>query len=241
MSRENVEETKLQQLFSARRLALYRVTLLLSSVRLPRGAPDHQHPMGGAHSRNTQTERSQRELPVRRPSNAFRPRMRRHCVYYHGGYRRIHPDASKPALPDLLRALADCGAQRESSLGRSPQIRCYNCQGIFTTAQMGALQHVRCPYCSTINGVPAGASPLAQLQAAAAGSSGGESSTASRERQEQLLRRLQAREITPLELLILREFVQHLQDNPRAGASTHDIDRHTVRSRRTALVPPRPL
>ena len=147
----------------------------------------------------------------------------------------------KPALPDLLRARV--GAQRESSLGRSPQIRCYNCQGIFTTAQMGALQHVRCPYCSTINGVPvsAGASPLAQLQAAAAGSSGGESSTASRERQEQLLRRLQAREITPLELLILREFVQHLQDNPRAGASTHDIDHCTVRSRRTALVPPRPL
>jgi hypothetical protein len=35
--------------------------------------------------------------------------------------------------------------------------------------------------------------------------------------------------------------VQHLQDNPRAGASTHDIDHHTVRSRRTALVPPRPL
>eukprot|EP00900_Chrysochromulina_parva_P011302 jgi/Chrpa1/20172/Chrysochromulina_OHIO_Genome00024230-RA len=93
---------------------------------------------------------------------------------------------------------------------------------------MGALQHVRCPYCSTINGVPAGVSPLAQLQAAAAGSSGGESSTASRERQEQLLRRLQAREITPLELLILREFVQHLQDNPRAGASTHDIDHHTA-------------
>ena len=224
--------------------ALCRDTLLPFSarvrIRLPR-APDHQHPMGGAHSRNTQTERSQRELPVRRPSNAFRPRMRRHCVYYHGGYRRIHQDASKPALPDLLRALADCGAQRESSLGRSPQIRCYNCQGIFTTAQMGALQHVRCPYCSTINGVPAGASPLAQLQAAAAGSSGGESSTASRERQEQLLRRLQAREITPLELLILREFVQHLQDNPRAGASTHDIDHHTVRSRRTTLVPPRPL
>jgi len=224
--------------------ALCRDTLLPFSarvrIRLPR-APDHQHPMGGAHSRNTQTERSQRELPVRRPPNAFRPRMRRLCVYYHGGYRRIHQDASKPALPDLLRALADCGAQRESSLGRSPQIRCYNCQGIFTTAQMGALQHVRCPYCSTINGVPAGASPLAQLQAAAAGSSGGESSTASRERQEQLLRRLQAREITPLELLILREFVQHLQDNPRAGASTHDIDHHTVRSRRTALVPPRPL
>ena len=34
------------------------------------------------------------------------------------------------------------------------------------------------------------------------------------ERQEQLLRRLQAREITPLELLILREFVEHLQARP---------------------------
>ena len=147
----------------------------------------------------------------------------------------------KPALPDLLRALV--GAQRESSLGRSPQIRCYNCQGIFTTAQTGALQHVQCPYCSTLNGVPvsAVANPLAQLQAAVAGRSGGEISTVSRERQEQLLRRLQAREITPLELLILREFVQHLQDNPRAGAgaSSHDIDNHTVRPRRAALVPPR--
>jgi hypothetical protein len=36
--------------------------------------------------------------------------------------------------------------------GLKPQIRCYNCQGIFE-AQMGE-QRVRCPYCSTINGVP---------------------------------------------------------------------------------------
>lgn len=47
------------------------------------------------------------------------------------------------------------------------------------------------------------------------------------ERQEQLLRRLQAREITPLELLILREFVEHLQHN-RAGATMRDIERTTA-------------
>jgi len=46
-------------------------------------------------------------------------------------------------------------------------------------------------------------------------------------RQEQLLRRLQAREITPLELLILREFVEHLQQS-RTGASTSEIDAHTA-------------
>jgi len=46
-------------------------------------------------------------------------------------------------------------------------------------------------------------------------------------RQEQLLRRLQAREITPLELLILREFVEHLQQT-RAGASTSEIDNFTA-------------
>ena len=43
----------------------------------PSSTLNHQRSMGGAHSRNTQTERSQRELPVRRPSNAFRPCMRR--------------------------------------------------------------------------------------------------------------------------------------------------------------------
>jgi len=47
-------------------------------------------------------------------------------------------------------------------------------------------------------------------------------------RQEQLLRRLQAREITPLELLILREFVEHLQHNNRSGASTSEIDNNTA-------------
>merc|ERR1719408_416597 len=47
------------------------------------------------------------------------------------------------------------------------------------------------------------------------------------QRQEQLLRRLQAREITPLEMLILREFVEHLQQN-RAGASMRDIENSTA-------------
>ena len=41
------------------------------------------------------------------------------------------------------------------------------------------------------------------------------------------MRRLQAREITPLEMLILREFVEHLQTN-RAGATQRDIDRTTA-------------
>jgi len=47
------------------------------------------------------------------------------------------------------------------------------------------------------------------------------------QRQEQLLRRLQAREITPLELLILREFVEHLQQS-RNGASVREIDSSTA-------------
>ena len=95
---------------------------------------------------------------------------------------------------------------------RSPQIRCYSCQGIFTTTQPGQLHHVRCPYCSTINGVPGNGgssssgtsnvgstgNPIAALQIAAASSGNGELSAASLARQEQLLRRLQAREITPL-------------------------------------------
>jgi len=111
--------------------------------------------------------------------------------------------------------------------GGGPTIRCYQCQGIFTTTQPGQPGHVRCPYCSTINGVPAAsaaASPVAALNAAAAASA---SEPAAMARQEQLLRRLQAREITPLELLILREFVEHLQQT-RAGASTSEIDNFTA-------------
>ena len=91
--------------------------------------------------------------------------------------------------------------------------RCYQCQGIFTTTQGGQLLHVRCPYCSTINGVPsssgaggsAGSSlqgsqnnPLNAAAIAAATSAAGDLSPAALARQEQLLRRLQAREITPL-------------------------------------------
>lgn len=55
----------------------------------------------------------------------------------------------------------------------------------------------------------------------------GDLSPMAAQRQEQLLRRLQAREITPLELLILREFVEHLQQN-RNGASTQEIDLSTA-------------
>jgi hypothetical protein len=131
----------------------------------------------------------------------------------------------------------------------SPQIRCYQCEGIFTTSNPGQnVHHVRCPYCSTINGVPgSGGSPparaaqvgagtsnnansVAALNAAAAAAvanASGDLSPAALARQEQLLRRLQSREITPLELLILREFVEHLQQT-RTGASTGEIDAHTA-------------
>lgn len=106
---------------------------------------------------------------------------------------------------------------RTQSANRSPQIRCYHCHGIFTSVLAGQTHHVRCPYCSTINGVPVQA-PHSDLSPMAA------------QRQEQLLRRLQAREITPLELLILREFVEHLQQNRNgaAGASSHEIDSCTA-------------
>jgi len=62
---------------------------------------------------------------------------------------------------------------------------------------------------------------------AAMNNAGGELSPAAMQRQEQLLRRLQAREITPLELLILREFVEHLQHN-RSGATSRDIENNTA-------------
>ena len=46
-------------------------------------------------------------------------------------------------------------ASSSSGAARSPQIRCYHCHGIFTTALPGAMHRVQCPYCSTVNGVPA--------------------------------------------------------------------------------------
>ena len=144
-------------------------------------------------------------------------------------------------------AASPSGSGRASSsssgAARSPQIRCYHCHGIFTTALPGAMHRVQCPYCSTVNGVPAqggggsssgagssssGARSGSMGALAAAMSSVADLSTANQqERQEHLLRRLQSREITPLELLILREFVEHLQQN-RPGASMRDIDGHTA-------------
>jgi len=127
-----------------------------------------------------------------------------------------------------VAAAASAAAGGSSQDLRSPQIRCYHCQGIFTTASRPPqLHHVRCPYCSTINGVPAqnGTGPIATLNAAM--NNAGDLSPAALQRQEQLLRRLQAREITPLELLILREFVEHLQHN-RTGASSRDIENNTA-------------
>mmetsp|Transcript_25725 Transcript_25725/g.56407 ORF Transcript_25725/g.56407 Transcript_25725/m.56407 type:complete len:212 (+) Transcript_25725:204-839(+) len=127
-------------------------------------------------------------------------------------------------------------AHRESPnvqpANRTPQIRCYHCQGIFTSVLYRHTHHVRCPYCSTINGVPVqGGVPANNSLAAAIQAPGGaELSPMAAQRQEQLLRRLQSREITPLELLILREFVEHLQQNRGAtpGASSHEIDSFTA-------------
>ena len=109
----------------------------------------------------------------------------------------------------------------------SPQIRCYHCQGIFTSA-IGSLHtnHVRCPYCQTINGVPPQGGARTSLAAALNAERGGMPPLA-QAHQEQLLRRLQQREITPLELLILREFVEHLHLN-RPGASSREIDAATA-------------
>mmetsp|Transcript_21744 Transcript_21744/g.46836 ORF Transcript_21744/g.46836 Transcript_21744/m.46836 type:complete len:230 (-) Transcript_21744:417-1106(-) len=124
-------------------------------------------------------------------------------------------------------------AARAQPSTRSPQIRCYHCHGIFTSVLAGQTHHVRCPYCSTINGVPVQGGSLpsrANSLAAAMQAPNGDLSPMAQQRQEQLLRRLQAREITPLELLILREFVEHLQQNRSgaAGASSHEIDSCTA-------------
>ena len=89
-------------------------------------------------------------------------------------------------------------------------------------------ERISCPFCGTVNGLPEQSSSAAIGALAAAMSSvTTDSSATAQERQEQLMRRLQAREISPLELLILREFVDHLQQN-RPGATQRDIDRTTA-------------
>ena len=88
-------------------------------------------------------------------------------------------------------------------------------------------ERISCPFCGTVNGLPEQSSSAAIGALAAAMSSVTDSSATAQERQEQLMRRLQAREITPLELLVLREFVDHLQHN-RTGATQRDIDRTTA-------------
>ena len=89
-------------------------------------------------------------------------------------------------------------------------------------------ERISCPFCGTVNGLPeqSGGAALGALAAAMSGVT--DSSATAQERQEQLMRRLQAREITPLELLILREFVDHLQHNNHNGATPRDIDRTTA-------------
>ena len=88
-------------------------------------------------------------------------------------------------------------------------------------------ERISCPFCGTVNGLPEQGSNATISALAAAMSSVTDSSATAQERQEQLMRRLQAREITPLELLILREFVDHLQHN-RTGATERDIERTTA-------------
>ena len=119
------------------------------------------------------------------------------------------------------------GASRDSG-GAAPHIRCYTCSGVFMATQQA--DHIRCPYCSTINGVSRTAVQAARSAPAARATAQGQQAqipATAAQRQEQLLRRLQTREITPLELLILREFVEHLQQT-RAGASALEIDAHTA-------------
>lgn len=112
---------------------------------------------------------------------------------------------------------------------RAPQIRCYHCEGVFGLTVPGLpAERISCPFCGTVNGLPeqSGGAALGALAAAMSGVT--DSSATAQERQEQLMRRLQAREITPLELLILREFVDHLQHNNHNGATPRDIDRTTA-------------
>merc|ERR1719499_1494459 len=100
---------------------------------------------------------------------------------------------------------------------RTPQIRCYHCQGIFPMPPAAPqVHHVPCPYCATVNGVPAARNDgnSATMGALAAAMSSVVDLPPDR---------AQEREITPLELLILREFVEHLQHN-RAGATMRDIE-----------------
>ena len=83
-----------------------------------------------------------------------------------------------------------------------------------------------------INGIPSTASAssdrsISNAVANVMRQAGGDLNLDAAQRQEHLLQRLQAREITPLELLILREFVEHLQQN-REGASMNEIDSLTA-------------
>ena len=152
------------------------------------------------------------------------------------------------------RSSSGAGSSRQVPRAvRAPQIRCYHCQGVFGLTVPGLpvcnpcarepthsahrisiphtiwqAERISCPFCGTVNGLPeqSGGAALGALAAAMSGVT--DSSATAQERQEQLMRRLQAREITPLELLILREFVDHLQHNNHNGATPRDIDRTTA-------------
>jgi len=106
-------------------------------------------------------------------------------------------------------------------------MRCNQCQGIFAIGPpaTAVVNHIPCPFCGTFNGQN-GSGAIGGLSAAMSSMPDLSPATA-QERQEQLLRRLQSREITPFELLVLREFVEHLQHN-RTGATLRDIDRTTA-------------
>ena len=84
----------------------------------------------------------------------------------------------------------------------APQVRCFQCRGVFQSSSSSL--HCRCPYCSAVNGValPAGGvqqlSGLGALAAALNNAPSSSSSSSSSAAPTSVIRRLQAREVTPL-------------------------------------------
>jgi DNA-directed RNA polymerase subunit RPC12/RpoP len=90
------------------------------------------------------------------------------------------------------------------AVSQMPQVRCYQCHEVFhSRADLATTtHHCRCPYCSAINGVPATHIEPARAEAGinvlAATRSTNLIASLATDQQEQLLRRLQSREISPL-------------------------------------------
>jgi len=136
-------------------------------------------PRSAVDSLTTMPRRSRRGPP---PRYGARP-------HSHGSFSRGGPLASPSATFQI------------------PGIRCYQCHAIFHSRAELARQthHCRCPYCSAINGVPAAAensahadASIAALAAAILTSNPRSLAALESNQQEQLLRRLQSRDISPL-------------------------------------------